>query len=586
MSEIKTPIRSLNGHALVDEQARADIEALKAGGGSAAVTQKQEKPLVYIDGTIPTTKDNVLATMTVKSSWLNLFAYIKIKCQGTSSMNYPKKNFTVTLYQDEERTIPLEITIPGWKNASNKFVLKANYIDHLHARNIISARLWSEIVASRSDYDTLPQEFKNSPNNGAVDGFPVIVSLNGAYTGIYTWNIGKDDWLWNMDEDNPNHVLLCAETNASGGYAETPCNFRALWGGVDETDWSVEVGTNSDAVKNSLNALISCVKDTDDATFKETIGNYLDLQSAIDYWIFQYAACGIDGLAKNMLLGTYDLQKWIMGAYDLDSTWGLHWDGTLWRPANERCPETYQEPYSLLFERISKIFAAEVNARYLELRGNVLGYSNILSKFERFTAEIGADSYADDLIAFPGIPQGESNNIWQIRNFVKERLEYTDSMFGVFEDNMFTLGENGSYYATNIGDVLSADWLTITEDGGIVGKDDGWSSALAYRIVDFPNENVEYTLSADFERVDGEGEAEKRMVVQARDKDGMLMTTGVSGGEYVGGYSGFLKVGNSWSFTLSDDVATFRVGFIFNAAPSTSGVEIKVSNIVLKKAVN
>ena len=401
----------------------------------------REKPLVYIDGAIPTTKDNVLAEMRVVSGWLNIHAYIKIKCQGTSSMSYPKKNFTVTLYQDEARTIPLYITIPGWKHASNKFVLKANWIDHLHARNIISAQLWSDVVASRPDYDMLPVELRNSPNNGAVDGFPIVVYTNGAYQGIYTWNIGKEDWLWGMDEDNPNHVLLCAETNASSGvFVETPCNFRALWSGVDETDWSVEVGTNSDAVKNSLNALISCVKDTDDATFKATIGIYLDLQSAIDYWIFQYVICGIDGLAKNMLLGTYDLKKWIMGAYDLDSTWGLYWDGTLWRPANEQCPETYLEPYSLLFERISKLFTAEVNARYVELRGSVLSYANILSKFERFASEIGTEAYADDLIVYPSIPQGEANNIWQIRNFVKLRLEYTDTMFGVFEDNMFTLG--------------------------------------------------------------------------------------------------------------------------------------------------
>lgn len=175
---------------------------------------RKDKPLVYIDGKIPTTKDNVLAEMRVVSSWLNFHAYIKIKCQGTSSLAYPKKNFSVTLYQDEARTVPLYITIPGWKVASNKFVLKANWIDHIHARNIINARLWSEVVASRSDYDTLPSQLRNSPNNGAVDGFPIIVTANGTYQGIYTWNIGKEAWLFGMDEDNPNHALLCNEDNS------------------------------------------------------------------------------------------------------------------------------------------------------------------------------------------------------------------------------------------------------------------------------------------------------------------------------------------------------------------------------------
>lgn len=427
MSENKTPMKTLNGFPFVDQEARdAAQQNAEAVERVAEELAKKDKPLVYIDGVIPTTKDNVLATMTVKSKWLNIFAYIKIKCQGTSSMSYPKKNFTVTLYQDEARKIPLYITIPGWKHPSNKFVLKANYIDHLHARNIISARLWSEIVASRPDYDTLPEEFRNSPNNGAVDGFPIIVTTNGSYQGVYTWNIGKDAWLWGMNEDNPDHILLCAETNTDDEVIDTPCNFRMLWNGVNEQDWSIEVGENSESVKTALNALISCVKDTDDATFKATIGDHLDLRSAIDYWIYQYVICGIDGLAKNMLLGKYSEKKWICGAYDLDSTFGLWWTGASFVSAMTKCPEGYQEKRSLLWERISALYADEVKARYAELRESVLSYANITHLFEEFYKQIGRDAYADDLIPYPEIPSAEANNIWQIRNFVRDRLNYAD----------------------------------------------------------------------------------------------------------------------------------------------------------------
>lgn len=408
--------------------AKATGEAL-ASLNEEIAKKRKEKPLVYIDGVIPTTKDNVLATMTVKSKWLNIFAYIKIKCQGNSGMSYPKKNFTVTLYQDEARSIPLYITIPGWKHPSNKFVFKANYIDHLHARNIISARLWSEVVASRPDYDSLPEELRNSPNNGAVDGFPIIVYTNGSYQGVYTWNIGKDAWQWGMDEDNPNHVLLCAETNDNGNpaYVDNPCNFRALWSGVNEQNWSVEVGTNSDAVKNSLNALITCVKDTTDEEFRAQIGEYLDVQSAIDYYIFAFANCGIDNLAKNMLIGTFDLKKWIVGAYDLDSTWGLYWDGSRFISATTDCPGGYLNKHSLLWEKILRVFEPEIIARKKILRDTVLSYANIVSHFERFAAEIGAESYADDLVPYPNIPSAETNNIWQIRNFVRDRLVLFDS---------------------------------------------------------------------------------------------------------------------------------------------------------------
>lgn len=403
--------------------------------GGLVEPNEDDIPKVFIDGVIPTTKDDVLAEMTYVSNTDKFHSYLKIKCQGNSSMAYSKKNFTIKMYSDEARETKLKKAFKDWKFEQNKYVLKANFIDHSHARNIVSARLWSEVVASRSDYDLLPTEFKTSPKNGAIDGFPIKLYTNGTYQGIYTWNIGKDDWLWNMDEDNPNHILMCGETNTDGIYRETPCNFRALWSGINEQNWSVEVGTNSDSVKISLNDLISCVKDTDDETFKATIDNHLDVQSAIDYWIHQYIICGIDGLAKNMLLGTYDLQKWCMGAYDMDSTFGLWWDGNRFVSSEFRCPEDYQEKYNLLFERITELYSDRVKERYAELRKTVYSTNNMFTHFERFMDVIGKDLYAGDLDVYTGIPSGSTNNIKQIRDYIRDRLYYCDLQFGMIEES-------------------------------------------------------------------------------------------------------------------------------------------------------
>lgn len=383
-------------------------------------------PKVFIDGVIPTTKDDVLAEMTYESKTDKFHAYLKIKCQGTSSMSYNKKNFTIKMYSDITRETKLKKAFKDWGVEQNKYVLKANFIDHSHARNIVSARLWSEVVASRSDYDSLPTELKTSPNNGAIDGFPIKVYTNGTYQGIYTWNIGKDDWMWGMDEDNPNHVLLCAETNTDGVYSENPCNFRALWSGIHEQNWSVEVGTNSDDVKNSLNALITCVKDTDDETFMATISNHLDVQSAIDYYIQQYVTCGIDNLAKNMLLATYDGTKWICGSYDMDSTFGLTpQGGTDVVTYDYACPEQYKEQFSLLWERIANCYHEQIKNRYFSLRKTVYSLSNMVTKFERFMDIIGLDLFEEDVTIY-GVPSSTTNNIKYIRKFIRDRLVYTD----------------------------------------------------------------------------------------------------------------------------------------------------------------
>ena len=434
------------------DKLKAVQDAIEAMGGTVRSYEPADgdMPRVYITGVKPTTKDNVLAELVYISKGQIIKAYIKIKCQGTSSMAYDKKNFTVTLYEDEARTIPLYLEFKDWGIRVNKFVLKANFIDHLHLFNILNANLWSQIVESRPDYNTLPEEMRSSPRNGAVDGFPIKVYYNGSYQGLYTWNIGKDAWQWGMDEDNPNHILLCAETNTDGTYRATPCNFRALWSGVDETDWSVEVGENSDALKTSLNNLIQFVMDNDGAAFRDGIGQYLDIQSAIDYYIFQYEICGLDGLAKNMLLATYDGQLWRCGAYDMDSTWGLWWNGTKFVAPTYRCPEDYQEQFSLLWERIEANYLSELKARQAELRRTVLSYPNIVTTAERFTDIIGSELYAEDLKMYPTIPSGSTNTVQRFRNFVRDRQAYVDAEFAAMVEPV---------PATGI--ALSASTLTI-----------------------------------------------------------------------------------------------------------------------------
>ena len=144
-----------------DAKAVGDALAnISVGGNTMKSVEPAEDdiPKVFIDGVIPTTKDEVLATMQYISKTESFNAYLKIKCQGNSSMAYDKKNFTVKMYSDEARETKLNKTFKDWNHYGNKYVLKANYIDHSHARNIVCARLWNEVVSSREDYSSLPEE--------------------------------------------------------------------------------------------------------------------------------------------------------------------------------------------------------------------------------------------------------------------------------------------------------------------------------------------------------------------------------------------------------------------------------------------
>ena len=393
-------------------------------GGIVPVTQVEplddDIPKVFFNGDKPTNKTSVYATIEYVSKTKHFKGYVDIKCQGTSSMSYPKKNYTIKIFTDETMETKLKQDFKGW-GKQNKFCLKANYIDHSHARNICSAKLWNEIVGSRSNYEALPELLRTSPRNGAIDGFPIKVYYNNTYEGLYTWNIPKDKWMFNMDDKLDNHCVLCGEEYVSG------C-FRA----ANASLWSDEIhDVMPQSIITSFNNFITFVMNSSDEEFRANLENYVYVDSLIDYYIFQYVICGLDSMGKNQLFATYDGAKWIATSYDMDSTFGLYWNGQRFVSAQYRMQEDYESMTNgragnLLYFRLEQIFPNEIRARYDELRNSVLSYTNVVNTFERFMDIPGKDLYAEDGTIHTGIPSQTTNNIQQIRNYYRGRLTYVD----------------------------------------------------------------------------------------------------------------------------------------------------------------
>jgi hypothetical protein len=375
-------------------------------------------PRVFFSGDITGLSDTVTrdVSFTFVSKTETFSGVANLKWQGTSSLSYPKKNFTMKMYTDATKATKLYKDV-GW-GKQTKYCLKANYMDHTHARNIVSARLWSEIVDSR---DSLPDGLAAAPKLGPVDGFPIKLYMNGVYQGIYTWNIPKDGWMFAMSSSNPNHAILCAESQVGAGA------FRSA-AVVNGNDWSLEF---PDAMRpnilTSFNDAIALVMNSTDLEFKAGLSDHFDVASLIDYYLFAYFICGLDSLGKNMLMVTYDGVHWIASMYDMDSTWGLYWDGGRFVAATYRCPEDYQCYTSLLWERLVTNFSAELYARYTALRASVLSTINVIRKFEAFTDVIPPSLYSEDVAIYPNIPSSAGSNIQQIRSFLVARSTYVDT---------------------------------------------------------------------------------------------------------------------------------------------------------------
>lgn len=460
-----------------------EVNDLKnANGISKNIYADNDMPTVFItSSTLANLKSK--ADGTANCEFEIRFKNQIIKCfgtgavQGTSSANYPAKNYTFKFYSDKENTTKFKIDV-GW-GAQNKYCFKKNWVDSTHTRNLSGARIAYDMVNSRPESD-FKTNLLNTPHNGSVDGFPTKVYINGEFWGLYTWNIPKDAWMFNMDDSNPNHMVLCAEYNNNGNNAQrNTCEFRSIWGGESDTNWSIEAGTYSEALKNSFNNAISHVMNSSDEDFKANFSNYFDLYSVLDYYCFSYLAAHIDGLGKNMLMATYDGVHWGACLYDMDSIYGADWNGGSFKNTNIKCPEEYQETNSLLWQRVEKSFPQELYDRYFELRNGALSLGNIITHVEEIYNLIPDRVFNDDYQKWTAIPGRASNTITRFRNYMRDRAVYCDECFkelildksvtGVTISGNSEVGIGGSVTLTakltpSIADVKTGSWSASNEN--------------------------------------------------------------------------------------------------------------------------
>lgn len=340
-----------------------------------------------------------------------------VKWQGASSLNYPKKNYSVKL----DHNIDV-----GW-GAQKKYVLKGEFVDNSHSLNIGTAKIWGAIVADRNANPAIG----NSPNNGAMIGFPVIVMLNGQFHGLYMFNTPKDPWVFGMGNSTTEYIVTAE--------AHTPAtNFKAL-AELDGSDFEIEYKDDSVAdatVKTSLNTLIQAVIDAGQ-NWEETVAPYLDINSAIDYYIFSALTDNEDGIDKNFILTTYDGTKWWFNAYDMDSVMGNYWHGGSYRtPYNSKTNLYGLASSSRLFSLIYSYSKAKLVARYNALRQTIMSDGSVYSTYYNHVVRIPEEVYRQDTIVWPMLPGTWTNKVARVSDFYHMRAEYIDRAIKAIEESL------------------------------------------------------------------------------------------------------------------------------------------------------
>ncbi|MRG68642.1 hypothetical protein GIX83_02240 [Lactobacillus reuteri] len=517
--------------------------------------EKFSLPVLYLNGNLSTvTKDTIAkAAFSYKDGEVEKDGYLTIKWQGASSLNYPKKNWNIKLFSDDNFSEKMKVRMKAdWAN-NNSYMLKADWIDATHARNLVNADLWKQLTLSRAvlrnnpvnyvqhsdmpyvdqmsgldvkhtiyyldkgfygktatvsfdlttdsaggdfhlvmshqahdlvtdniqsgthhysqtitfDEDKHPDEvsrlsmivnnyagnfklenmalvlgdkeipdadnpvdsvtkLRKAPNAGTIQGFPILLVINGTPQGLYNFDSKKNNDLWNVDDKDPKNYVVISDA-PDGTLATDNPQFG-------EGKYNFEVPDKpTDIMKNQFTALAKFINSSSDEEFKAQAADKVDLMAAVDQYLFNSYTTMIDAGAKSDVYITYNNGKyWIPSFYDFDSTWGLEADGSA---IDDRYIMTWGASptssfmMSKLQIRVRDNFPELVKARWNELKDTIFNPAHITAMFENYISQIDQHYYELDQEIWPNIPSLKTTNRRQLQQFIADRWNVMNEFY-------------------------------------------------------------------------------------------------------------------------------------------------------------
>lgn len=271
-------------------------------------------------------------------------------------------------------------------------------------------------------YVVLPTEEIKFPDGTLTKDWSSQAELNN--TWVYTWvktGINFEVVTEVVTENEAKEAIFCADTTSEATRFQT----TATLNGDFELEY-VNDEDNAEWALSSLNRLINACLNSNGTDLDTTIASYLDWSSAIDYYIFACLIGGADMAGKNYLLATFEGEKWVFSAYDMDSTFGLWWNGKEFLPNNHYPTVGWYASYHKVMQFIRNYKWDAFKARYAELRNTVLSEDNVALAFENFIKDIPTPVFNEDVKKWTTIPSSSVNNVSQIRDWYRRRVAVID----------------------------------------------------------------------------------------------------------------------------------------------------------------
>lgn len=343
--------------------------------------------------------------------------------------------------------------------------------DVLRTRGLAEDRTWKKALIDQSTIGPVANGFTGLSDHdleldtGArcfPDGFPCILFFNESFYGIFSWQLKKHRDNMHQSKKTAEHIHLDGDTNSSTLFnvqgssdfviqwskfeIRNPKNLYCMDGSAYEADKNQKElidatssyydSGNADHVRSAkvkqyiLNLSMSMYyvnKARADhysgnhtaegaAIVRAEFEKYFDPDNWIDYLVVSDIVKNADGFGKNWQWATWDGVHWYVNIYDVDMSFGGHFDGNqITAPLTSHISTNKSHPTGFITEFYSSagdFGTGDLEARYAELRkAKIFDAETLVEKLNDWTKRIGTDNFEKEYRKWPDCPCHGANVI-------------------------------------------------------------------------------------------------------------------------------------------------------------------------------
>uniref|UniRef100_UPI00373FD284 CotH kinase family protein n=1 Tax=Flavobacterium pectinovorum TaxID=29533 RepID=UPI00373FD284 len=355
----------------------------------------------------------------IESDQKNINSYVGIQYRGGYSQFFDKKSMEVKFLNDPQGLESHDESLLGM-HSDDGWNLQAMYNEPLRFHSKTNNDLWKLIHK--------PYYINSEPE--AVSGIEmkyVELFLNGEYRGVYCVGEKVNRKLLKLKKHNGNirgelykEVDWATNTTFAGIYEYD--NNNLLWGGFEYKypneviDWK------------NLYDFIYFVINEEDNSFYSQYKNKVQIDNAVDYFIFLNLLRATDNGGKNTYLAKYDSNKpFFFIPWDLDGTLGRIFNGEKGNVTNDLISNGLYN--RLLNDCSTGGFREKLNLRWQELRSTLITHDKLMDMLTSNYNTLKENGvYEREHLAWPDY-NADEGEIEYISTWLTNRLAYLDIKF-------------------------------------------------------------------------------------------------------------------------------------------------------------